>query len=160
MWLRLPFVVPSVMRSDLAGDLGLAGSPTWCDAGWHILMPPSLFPLTARALVESGSLPHSLQLPKYHLTVFWQRVDQRGRWRNNGLRALYQHPAPPIHPPSCAIAYICYFLTLISCSMKGGFGNFNFGWTTKLFLKILRIKWSLWCSDRQSWEKKLGDSMW
>lgn len=39
------------------------------------------FPLlTPGALVESGSLPHSLQLPKYHLAAFWQREEQHEVW--------------------------------------------------------------------------------
>lgn len=32
--------------------------------------------LTPGALVESGAPPHSLQLPKYHLTIFWQEEEQ------------------------------------------------------------------------------------
>lgn len=36
--------------------------------------------LTPGVLVESGALPHSLQLPKYHLTVFWQREEQHEIW--------------------------------------------------------------------------------
>lgn len=125
------------------------------DTSWRPPHPPTPphtpTPLTARALVESSSLPHSLQLPKYHLTVFWQRVDQRGRWRNNGLQALCQSSNPP-PPPSCAISYIRYFLAawkkdleistlgeLLNCSWKIWGLSEVFGALTELRAKFGRF---------------------
>lgn len=92
-------------------------SVTWC---WltHHDVPRHPLLLTVGALVKPGSLPHSLQLPRYHLALFWQRVEERGMWkrRNNHLQAVCWNNSPIAW--YCSHFFSLYIVAKILCSSK------------------------------------------
>lgn len=153
------------MRTDLVGDLGLAGSPVWFDAGWHIMV--SLPLLTVDALVDSGSPPHSLQLPKYHLTVFWQRGEQRGMWkrRNDCLQAVRWESSPLAW--SCSRIYLYYYYfsrallhkNLCSSKMSRSIKEVKVLeiWTLGELISSWKC-WGFWAAGALSLEQNLGFS--
>lgn len=84
---------------------GWESSVMWCRLTHWTSLPL----LTVGALVDSGSLPHSLQLPRYHLTVFWQRAEPRGMWkrRNNCLQAMCWESSPTAC--YCSLIFLIFF---------------------------------------------------